>query len=126
MDASGIRALLESIRSGETAVDTAVEKLRFLSYEDLGYAKIDHHRALRTGFPEVIYCEGKTISQIQSILSRMMEQGEANILATRAAPEVYEAVRNMAPEVEYHEAARIVVFHRQPITIHTPDRKSVV
>jgi len=119
MEIAGIRDMLQAVQNGSMAIDAAMEQLRHLPYEDLGYAKIDHHRAMRTGFPEVIYCEGKTIAQIQGILTAMMGRGNRNILGTRAALEVYEAVRGMAPDVVYHELARVIVFHRQPIEIHT-------
>ena len=82
----------------------------------MGFAKVDHHRAIRNGYPEVIYCEGKTINQIVEIVERLMEKNN-NILATRASREVYDAISEITCEAEYHRDARIVVVKRKKILV---------
>jgi pyridinium-3,5-biscarboxylic acid mononucleotide synthase len=108
MEEDRLRALLEEVRLGTTPIDEAVGRLRDLPYEDLGFAKLDHHRSLRNGFPEVIYCQGKTLPQITAIAGRLRERSH-KVLATRATPEVAAVVRSEWPDAVYHEAARIVV-----------------
>lgn len=116
METDNLKKLLEGIKSGEVAVDDAMKSLSNLPFEDIGYAKIDHHRALRTGYPEVIFCQGKTIAQIKGIVERMMAHDDSNILGTRATPEVYEAVREVAGDsVQWYEAARCVLVKRREI-----------
>ena len=105
---SFLHDILSAVRSGEMTVDEAVSRLRNLPYEDLGYAKIDHHRSLRTGFPEVVFCQGKTSDQVVEILKRLAIHNHT-VLATRADKEVYEAVCRELPHAVYHEAARIIV-----------------
>lgn len=114
METDNLKKLLESIKTGETSVDDAVKALSSLPFEDLGYAKVDHHRALRTGYPEVIFCAGKTLDQIKGIVGRMMAHDNSNILGTRATREVYEAVREVAGDsAEYYETARCVFVKRR-------------
>jgi len=107
MNEEGLRDLLESIRAGRTDVDAAIRRFRRLPFESTGFATIDHHRAIRCGFPEVIYCPGKTVEQIRTIFARLAEAG-GNVLATRAAREAYEAVASEFPEARYNELARTV------------------
>lgn len=90
-------------------MDEALEQLRGLPYEDMGFAKIDSHRNIRCGFPEVIFCQGKTTDQIVQIVRRMLESNN-NILATRAPREIYEAVREAEPTAEYNELARTITI----------------
>ncbi len=104
-----LAGLLQQVKQGEVPVEQALQILRRLPYEDLGFAKIDHHRRLRKGFPEVIYCPGKTISQIVSIVKHLLPPQSA-VLATRAGPEIYQAILNIAPGAEYHPEARSVVI----------------
>jgi NCAIR mutase (PurE)-related protein len=113
MDPLAIEALLNEVREGHTGVAQALDRLRHLPFEDLGFAKLDHHRALRTGMPEVIFAQGKTSAQVASIFSRMAHAG-GNALATRASREVYEAVRSAEPRAEYHEAARAITLMQSP------------
>ncbi len=108
MNESQIRALLEQVRSGELPVDEASTRLRSLPFEDLGFAQVDHHRALRCGFPEVIFCTGKSDDQVAAIAERIVASG-SDLLATRATPAMHEAVRARCPSAEYHEAARTIV-----------------
>ncbi|SDC47200.1 MULTISPECIES: nickel pincer cofactor biosynthesis protein LarB [unclassified Candidatus Frackibacter] len=109
-----IKAILNEVKDGTLETDKAMKKLKDLPFEDLGYAKIDHHRGIRNGYPEVIYCEGKSIEHIKGIVATMMERGN-NILATRAKKEVYEAVREVTDDVEYHEEARIIIVKNEEI-----------
>ena len=84
MDPAAIESLLKEVREGQTGVADALERLRHLPFEDLGFAKLDHHRALRTGMPEVIFAAGKTSAQVAAIFARMAKAG-GNVLATRAS-----------------------------------------
>ena len=108
MDAERLKALLEGVQAGNVAVETALESLRSLPFEDLGFAKLDHHRALRTGFPEVIYCPGKTTEHILAILDKLTARS-SKVLASRAAPDVAEAVLRVYPRAVYHAAPRMLV-----------------
>ncbi|NLH99814.1 MAG: nickel pincer cofactor biosynthesis protein LarB [Chthonomonadales bacterium] len=108
MQPEQLRRLLEQVRDGAASVDEALQRLRSMPYEDLGFARVDHHRALRTGFPEVIYCPGKTVSQVVQIAERLARTG-AKVMATRADGNVAEAMQAAFPHAVYHEAARIVV-----------------
>jgi hypothetical protein len=108
MDETTLKNLLEAVAAGEVPAGEALEKLRNLPYEDLGHTKVDHHRALRTGFPEVVFCPGKTCDQVCEILASLTSRATGVILATRAEPELYEKVRERLPEAEYREAARII------------------
>ncbi len=103
---------MESVRSGETNLDEAVEKLRRLPFEDIGFAKVDHHRAIRCGFPEVIFCPGKTPEQVVGIFSKLAAGGGENVLASRASSEVYAAVAEKFPAAEYHAAARVITLRQ--------------
>jgi NCAIR mutase (PurE)-related protein len=109
MDRDKLRALLEQVRAGETPVERALESLRSLPFEDLGFAKLDHHRALRNGFPEVIYCPGKTTGQILTIVEKLIAHS-SKVLASRAAPEVAEAVQQRFPQAVYHPLPRMLVI----------------
>jgi NCAIR mutase (PurE)-related protein len=118
MDRTQIEALLNEVRDGRTGVDAAMERLRDLPFEDIGFAKVDHHRALRTGMPEVIFSAGKTPAQVAQIFARMAEHG-GNVLATRASAEMFRAVRELEAEgrqpcAEYHEMARCITLTQSP------------
>ncbi|MBI1389175.1 MAG: nickel pincer cofactor biosynthesis protein LarB [bacterium] len=101
-----IRELLESIQRGETPVDAAVEMLRDLPYEDLGFANIDHHRALRQGMPEVVFGQNKTIDEIVAIMQRIQNR-EQPVLATRVSPEALARLQEVFPEGVAHDRARV-------------------
>ncbi len=109
MNVERIRRLLEAVRDGRQTPEDALNALRDLPFEDLGFAKIDHHRQLRRGFPEVILCRGKTTPQVVEIFRKLAER-EGMVLATRAEPSVYEAVHAVVPAAEYHEAARAITY----------------
>ena len=107
MQAELLRDLLNEVRAGTRTVESALDRLRDLPFENLGYARLDHHRALRTGFPEVVFCEGKRVEQIVEILERL-EQKHKLILATRASREVFDAVAAHIPAANYFVSARII------------------
>jgi len=109
MDKKKLLKLLGNIQTGQTDISTAFDQLKNLPFEDLEYAKIDHHRCIRNGVPEVIYCEGKTVDQTREI-ARKLACHNTNILATRATREMYEGIKS-AVDCEYHEMARIVVIN---------------
>ena len=112
MNAEAIRKIFEEVRKGKLSPDEAVQRLRHLPFEDLGFAKVDHHRALRAGMPEVILGEGKTPAQVAQIFLRLAKHG-GNILATRTSPQQFAAVKKKAPKAEYRELARAVVLRRE-------------
>lgn len=101
-----IRELLTSVRDGSTGVDEALARLRSLPFEDLGFARVDYHRHIRQGFPEVIFCQGKRVEQIVQIASRLAEHSPA-VLGTRAGPDAFEAVSAAVPGSRYFPVARI-------------------
>ena len=109
-----IRNLLEEVKNGDIDIDLAIDKLKDLPYEDIGYANIDHHRQIRNGYPEVIYCEGKSDEHILGIIKRMKEKG-SNILGTRCRKDTYEKVKNVYPNCEYEELSRILKIQNKPI-----------
>jgi NCAIR mutase (PurE)-related protein len=112
MNADELKKILEQVKAGGVSIDRALETLKDLPYQDLGYAMVDHHRALRSGHPETIFSQGKTVDQVVGIARRLLEKG-ANIMATRANRQVFEALGAICDRVEYHEAARIVVMNPQ-------------
>jgi len=109
-----IRELLETVKNGDIDIDGALEKLKNLPYEDLGYAMIDHHRALRRGHPETIFCAGKTKEQILGIIESMVKKN-VNVLATRVVEEVFAAVSEKYPQAEYFKEAKAFVIKHQEI-----------
>jgi pyridinium-3,5-biscarboxylic acid mononucleotide synthase len=106
-----ILKLFLQVRRGKLSPDEAVARLRHLPFEDLGFAKVDHHRSLRTGMPEVIFGQGKTPAQMAQIFARLAQHG-GNILATRASKEQFAAVKKKARKAEYRELARAIVLQR--------------
>lgn len=111
MNRAQIQALLEDVQANRASVPDALERLKDLPFEDLGFAKLDHHRALRTGMPEVIFASGKTTDQVARIFAHMAKAG-GNVLATRASHECYEAVTSAEPRATYHEAARAITLEQ--------------
>jgi NCAIR mutase (PurE)-related protein len=106
-----IRKLLQQVRAGKLSPDDAVQRLRHLPFEDLGFAKIDHHRALRVGMPEVVFSERKTPAQVAAIFERLAEHGD-NVLATRATKEQFSVVKKVAPAAKFVVEARAIVLRR--------------
>src|SRR5437868_4114932 len=104
MDQDHLRALLEQVRVGAVDIDAAVERMRHLPFEDLGFAKVDHHRALRHGIPEVVFGKGKTSEQISAIVNTLAARSP-NVLVTRAEHAVAERLVNEHPEAEFFPAS---------------------
>lgn len=116
MNSEELKKLLANVKDGTVEIEQAYKEIKALPYEDLGFAKLDHHRNIRNGYPEVIYCEGKTNKQIVEIIQRLMLKNN-NILATRASREVYDAISEIISDAEYHIDARVVVVKRQKIVV---------
>ncbi len=118
IDTAHLQELLEQFRAGALNLDTALARLRNLPYQDLGFAKVDHHRELRKGFPEVIYGQGKSPEQIVSIAQALL-QGSPSLLVTRADPEASERLRREIPDAVYHDTAKTIVVDRRetPVTV---------
>ncbi|HOZ47925.1 MAG TPA: nickel pincer cofactor biosynthesis protein LarB [Candidatus Hydrogenedentes bacterium] len=114
MDEAKLRRLLEAIEQHLVTIDDAVAQLRSLPFEDLGFAKVDHHRMLRRGFPETVFCAGKTREQVLDIVNAMRAHG-SNVLATRCTRDVAEALCTACPEACYHEVARAVSILAEPV-----------
>ena len=112
MHSESVRQLLEEVKTGRLTVDGAVARLVGMPYEDLGFARVDHHRALRGGAPEAVYCPGKTHEQIVAIVGRLAAH-HANVLATRAEQSVADAVAAAGLACEYHALARLLVVRPQ-------------
>jgi hypothetical protein len=115
VNAESIRKLFDQVRRGKIAPDDAVERLRHLPFEDLGFAKVDHHRSLRAGMPEVIFGEGKTPLQVATIFARLAKHG-GNVLATHVDKKQYAATKKKVRGAQYREAARAIVLQRDPQT----------
>jgi len=107
MNRNEIEKLLTEIREGSKSVEEALNILHDFPYTDLGYAKIDNQREIRTGYPEIVYCAGKTIEQVVGIF-RLMSAKRNNVIGTRAGREMFEAVRAVLPEAVFYPEARII------------------
>jgi NCAIR mutase (PurE)-related protein len=110
-----IRKLFEDLRAGKISPDAAVERLRHLPFADLGFAKVDHHRTLRVGMPEVIFSERKTCEQVAAIFRELTQHGK-NVLATRATKEQFAAVRKVVRAAKFEPTARAIVLRRDRTT----------
>src|SRR3954454_12157951 len=108
MNADSIRELFQAVRKGELSPDDAVQRLQHLPFEDLGFAKVDHHRAIRVGMPEVIFCQGKTPAQVAGIFEKLAKH-KNTVLATRASREQFAAVKKRVKRIAYKEEARAIV-----------------
>ncbi len=109
MDAEQIRSILEKVAAGHLKPETALHRLKNLPFEDIGFARVDHHRSLRSGSAEVIYCPGKTTAQITAIAAKLVEAG-SDVLATRAERRVFAALKRRWKNAKYYEAARIAAI----------------
>jgi len=116
MDADKLKTLLERVRAGDTDVDAAVRELEHLPFSDLGYARVDHHRALRLGMPEVVLGESKTAEQVIGIARRLIEAGQ-NVLVTRLDADKGGQLREALPGVAYLPTARVATFEHQPVPV---------
>jgi pyridinium-3,5-biscarboxylic acid mononucleotide synthase len=113
MDQTDMQQLLEKVRTGRLSVSLALERLRHLPFEDIGFAKIDHHRGVRKGFAEVVYARGKTPHQVSAIVSRMLRPGsQQNVLITRANPEIFRSVRHLTQKARYHALSGAISIRR--------------
>jgi NCAIR mutase (PurE)-related protein len=113
MDLKRLRELLDGLAAGSVSPDDAMERLRTLPFEDLGFAKVDHHRSLRKGYPETVFAQGKTPEQVVAIVTRMRQHG-SNVLATRCSPEVVEAVLAAHPDATHYDIARAITITVEP------------
>jgi len=113
MNVDQLTKLLEDVKNQDCNIDTALDLLKTLPYEDLSYAKVDHHRELRNGYPEVIYSPGKTLAQIKGIVENMLKRSTGNILASRADRDVFDAIKSITSDAIYYEEARSVVVKRE-------------
>jgi NCAIR mutase (PurE)-related protein len=111
MDVQTIEELLRAYKTGELAMDEAARRLRDLNYEDIGYARVDHARAARQGFPEVVFGAGKTRAQVVGIVERLVERS-MNVLVTRTDEGTFGEVRNVATDAEWHASARLIRIQR--------------
>jgi pyridinium-3,5-biscarboxylic acid mononucleotide synthase len=118
MNSNDIEEILNAYRSGDLSTDEATGKLKNLSYENIGYARVDHSRAVRQGFPEVIFGQGKTKEQILGIFEKLSARSP-NVLITRTNAEVYGELRNIYTEAEWHEAAKIIRIFRDKTELGT-------
>jgi len=116
MNTEQLQELLGRVKRGQITIDEAVEQLRHLPFEDLGFVQIDHHRQIRCGFPEVIYCPGKTTNQIVEIFGRLAKKGN-NVLASRAQRQVFDALTATGkfPQVRYEDEARMIVLEQKAV-----------
>jgi len=112
MNIKEVEKLLTDVKTGKTSVDDALDVLRNFPYTDLGFARIDHHREIRTGYPEIVYCAGKTVEQVKEIF-RVMSERENNAVGTRASQEMYDAVKSIIPEAVYYKVARIISVQKK-------------
>ena len=113
MDPRSLQELLEKVRSGEVSPEEAASRLATLPYEDLGFAKVDHHRALRRGFPETVFGAGKTPEQIAAIVERIAARGQ-RVLVTRTTADVHQTVAAVRPEARFHAEARCLSVETTP------------
>lgn len=111
MDQTYLQDILNQVAEGKMSSGEAMEQLKELPFQDLGFAKLDQHRNIRTGYPETIYCEGKTPEQAAAIFGKL-NANNSNILGTRASAEVFEKVKEAVPEAVYHPAARVIVVRK--------------
>lgn len=116
MDSEDIKKLLEEVKNGNVSIDEGVDKLSDLPFKDLGYALIDNHREIRVGYPEVIYCAGKTVEQVKGIVE-FMNTKDNNILGTRATREIYERIKEVCENAEYNELARTITVRKKDLKL---------
>ena len=112
VDKNEIKSLLESVKDNKINVEEALEELEDLPFKDLGFAKIDNHREMRVGYPEVIYCAGKTVDQVKEIVKFMITKNN-NVLGTRATKEMYKSVKEVCEEAEYNELGRTITIKKK-------------
>ena len=109
MNPEHLRQMLEKVKAGSLDIEEALTRLKLLPYDDQGFAKVDHHRSLRKGFPEVVFCHGKTVEQVVGIVKSLLQSANT-VLATRASPEVFAAVEELNHKARYHPLARMIII----------------
>ncbi|MDD2390656.1 MAG: nickel pincer cofactor biosynthesis protein LarB [Desulfobacterales bacterium] len=114
MTPENLKQLLEGVKNGNLTIDKALEELKHLPYRNLGFARIDNHRCIRTGVAEMIYCEGKSLEQIRGIVTHLPENHK-NILGTRAGQEAFDAIKEVLDDCIYHKEARMVVIRPEAV-----------
>ena len=114
MNKETIINILEKVKDGKVEVEEAAASLKDLPFKDLGYARVDHHRSIRNGFPEVIYCENKSVDEIEGIVKEMLKH-DNNILASRAKEEVYQRIKEIAPEAVYHQRSKMIFIEKNKL-----------
>ena len=112
MNNTEIKNLMQKVQNGEIKIDEAVKIIEDLPYKDLGFAKIDNHREMRVGYPEVIYCPGKTVEQVKNIIQFMLSK-DSNILATHATELMYKVVKTICPEVKYNPVGKTITINKR-------------
>jgi NCAIR mutase (PurE)-related protein len=127
MDEKQLHDLLSQVQNGHLPVDKAVAQLRKLPFEDMGFARLDHHRSIRCGFPEVIYCPGKTTDQIAGIFEKLAETGH-NVLASRAGGDVFDTLQKTGkyPDLQYDDSAKAVYLIQESQGTHREDYIAIV
>ena len=119
MTANDLEKLLNEVKSGDKSIGDALDILKYFPYTDLGFARIDHHREVRTGYPEIVYCAGKTTEQVIEIF-KLMSERENNIVGTRADQKMFDEVKKVIPEAVYYPVARIIsIRKKEPDTPET-------
>ncbi len=111
MDEKTLREFLNDFKAGRIKLDDALQKLKLLPFEDLGFVKIDHHRALRKGFPEVVFCQNKTKEQVTTIIKKL-SQNNSDVIATRATKEMFESVKKAVKDAEYNEISGTIFIKK--------------
>ncbi|GAU78148.1 nickel pincer cofactor biosynthesis protein LarB [Fusibacter sp. 3D3] len=124
MNQNQLESLLQKVKQSEVTIEDAMKTLSALPFDDLGFAMIDHHRHLRVGYPEVIYCEGKTTEQVIKIFDNMSSR-HVNVLATRASAVLYEAIKPLYMDAKYNEAARVITLTYEAVPM-TDDYIAIV
>ncbi|QPJ63418.1 MAG: nickel pincer cofactor biosynthesis protein LarB [Candidatus Nitronauta litoralis] len=110
-----IKNLLDQVARGKVSPDKALDSLKNLPFEDISFARLDHHRELRSGIPEVVYCEGKSVQQLKTILKKLCASGQ-NVLATRLDEEVYKKLKSSLPsKAQFHKQARLLVLKKKKV-----------
>jgi pyridinium-3,5-biscarboxylic acid mononucleotide synthase len=112
MNIKEVEKLLKDVKDGHSTVEEALDILKNFPYTDLGFARIDHHREMRTGYPEIIYCAGKSVDQVREIV-RVMSEKENNVIGTRANQEMFDAVKSILPEAVYYPLAKIISVQKK-------------
>jgi NCAIR mutase (PurE)-related protein len=116
MNQNELKEILVQVNGGEMDVEQAMEQILELPYQDMGFAKIDTQRELRVGYPEVIYCQGKTVDQVKQIVQFMLTKGK-NILATRASEDQFSEVQKICPEASYNSLGKVITIRKKDVTL---------